>query len=326
MSSSALGILTLGARFVLLLWFVATISFALVAMSPIDPVNAYVGADLARVGPEQRARIAERWGLNDPPLERYFRWLRQVATGDLGTSLIYNRPVAEVISQRFLSSIALMALAWVLTGVLGTFMGVIAGGSPWPWLDRLIRGYAYVLSSVPTFWGGLMLLFVFAVWLRIAPTCCATPPGVLEAEVTLSQRLQHMALPALTLAILGVANLTLHTRQKMKDALDSDYARFARARGEGHWGVVRRHALRNALIPAVTIQFASFSELFGGAVLAETVFAYPGLGRAAVQAGLRSDVPLLLGIAIVSAAFVFTGNRLADLVSRWINPLWQVGA
>jgi len=315
----------LGARLLSLIWFVATLSFVLVMLSPVDPVNAYVGADLARVGPEQRERIAARWGLNDPPLTRYFRWLGRVARGDLGTSMIYNRPVADVIGERFGASLALMGSAWIVTGILGFALGVTAAASPWKWLDHLLRWYSYILSSLPTFWMGMLLLLIFAVWLRVSPACCATPPGVPLAQVTLADRLRHLALPVATLAVLGVANLTLHTRQKMLDVLDSEYARFARARGESQWGVVWHHGLRNAAIPAVTLQFASFSELFGGAVLAETVFAYPGLGGAAVQAGLRSDVPLLLGIAIFTAVFVFVGNRLADVVSRRLNPRWQVG-
>lgn len=317
--------LTMLARLLLLMWFVATLSFLLATLSPIDPVNAYVGADLSRVGPEQRQRIAERWGLDRPAPERYLRWLGQVARGDFGTSMIYNRPVLTVIGERFVASLALMAAAWTMTGLLGFALGVAAGASPWRRLDRLLRWYAYLLSSIPAFWAGMLLLFVFAVWLKVAPVCCAAPPGMPAAEVTLLDRLRHLALPAATLAILGIANLTLHTRQKLRDALDSEYARFALARGESRWGVVRHHGLHNAAIPAVTLQFAHFGELFGGAVLAETVFTYPGLGRAAVQAGLRGDVPLLLGIAVFTSVFVFAGNRAADLISRRVDPRWRLG-
>ncbi|MDW8406842.1 MAG: ABC transporter permease [Anaerolineae bacterium] len=308
------------ARLAALLLMLSAVAFALVSLSPIDPVTAYVGADMLRVGPEQRARIAERWGLDDPPVERYLRWLGQVAQGDLGVSMIYRQPVIEVIGQRFLASLGLMGAAWLCSGVLGFALGVLAGGSAGSVFDRLVRWFAYVLASTPTFWLALLLLIVFSVELRWTPICCAMPAGIAPEDVTLAQRLHHLILPAATLSILGVANITLHTRQKLIAVLESDYALFARAQGETRWSLIRQHGLRNIALPAVTLQFASFSELFGGSVLAEQVFAYPGLGQAAVPAGLRGDVPLLLGIVLFSAVFVFTGNTLADLAYQLLDP------
>lgn len=134
-----------------------------------------------------------------------------------------------------------------------------------------------------------------------------------------------MVLPALTLSIIGIANMVLHTRQKLIDVLHSDYALFARAQGETTAGLVQQHGLRNVALPAITLQFASLSELFGGAVLAEQVFAYPGLGQATIAAALRSDVPLLLGIVFFSAVFVFVGNTLADLAYQLIDPRIRIG-
>ncbi|MCX7681097.1 MAG: ABC transporter permease [Anaerolineae bacterium] len=313
------------ARLVLLLGALSVVSFTLVSLSPFDPVNAYVGADMLLVGPEQRARIAERWGLNDPPVERYLRWLGRVVQGDLGVSLIYRQPVARVIGQRFLASLGLMATAWAISGVLGFGLGVLAGaraGSPF---DRVVRWLAYLLASTPTFWLALLLLIVFSVTLKWTPICCAGPPGVPAEEVTLLQRLHHLLLPAGTLSILGIANVTLHTRQKLIGVLNSDYVLYARAQGETPRGVIWLHGLRNIALPAVTLQFASLSELFGGSVLAEQVFAYPGLGQATTQAGLRGDVPLLLGIVLFSAVFVFVGNTLADLVYRLLDPRIRLG-
>lgn len=313
------------ARLALLLGTLSAVSFALVSLSPFDPVNAYVGADMLLVGPEQRALIAERWGLNDPPVQRYLRWLGRVVRGDLGTSAIYRQPVARVIGQRFLASLGLMGMAWVISGVLGFGLGVLAGaraGSPF---DRLVRWFAYIMAATPTFWLALLLLIVFSVALKWTPLCCAAPPGVPAQEVTWLQRLHHLLLPAATLSILGTANVALHTRQKLIGVLNSDYALFARAQGETPRGVVWLHGLRNIALPAITLQFASLSELFGGSVLAEQVFAYPGLGQATTQAGLRGDVPLLLGIVLFSAVFVFTGNTLADLVYRALDPRIRLG-
>lgn len=312
-------------RLVLLLFAVATVSFTLLSLSPIDPVDAYVGAAMLNISPEQRQQIADRWGLHEPPAVRFGRWLQNLLTGDLGRSMIFNQPVRTVIGERFLASLWLMAAAWLLSGVLGFGLGVLAGLRQGAWLDQAIRFYAYTLASTPTFWLALLLLIFFSVTLRWTPVCCATPPGVPLAEANLWQRLHHLLLPTAALSIIGIANIALHTRQKLIEVLHSDYALFARAQGESTFGIVWQHGLRNIALPAVTLQFASLSELFGGSVLAEQVFAYPGLGEATVQAGLRGDVPLLLGIVLFSALFVFLGNTLADLSYRLIDPRIRLG-
>ncbi len=303
----------------------ALLSFVLVSFSPIDPVRAYIGAAEPRMSPEQKERIAQRWGLDQPATVRFAKWAARLAKGDFGVSRIFNKPVLDVIRERFWVSVNLMAAAWALSGVLGFVLGVVAGawrGSLW---DRCIRLYAYILASTPAFWLGMLLLVAFSVKLGLAPICCASPVGVPYAEATLGEKLRHLALPALTLSIVGVANVALHTRQKLLEVLESDYVLFARAQGQSTWGIVRRHGLRNILLPAVTLQFASFSELFGGAVLAEQVFSYPGLGEATVLAGVRSDVPLLMGLVLFSAVFVFVGNTLADVVYRWVDPRIRLG-
>jgi peptide/nickel transport system permease protein len=158
------------------------------------------------------------------------------------------------------------------------------------------------------------------------PAGLAVPAGKLAHEVSWLDRLRHMILPALTLSIVGLPAIALHTRQKLTEVLHSDYCLFAFARGLDKWTVIRRHGLRNVLLPALTLQFASFAELFGGSVLAEQVFSYPGLGRAAVQAGLQSDVPLLLGITIFSALFVFIGNSIANALYGVVNPEIRSGS
>lgn len=176
------------------------------------------------------------------------------------------------------------------------------------------------MASTPLFWLALLMLLTFAVWLGWFPVGLGVPAGVPAHEVTFADRLRHLLLPALTLSIAGVAGVALHTRQKLVEVLQSDYVLFARARGESGLQLFRRHGWRNIALPVTTLQFASFSELFGGSVLAEQVFSYPGLGQAAVQAGLRGDVPLLLGVVIFSALFVFSGNLAAELLYRLIDP------
>lgn len=307
-------------RLVVLLAAVAVGCFTLMAASPVDPVQAYVGAEVARVGPEQRAVIEEAWGLNDPPLQRFATWAGELVRGDLGTSAVYNQPVVDVIGDRFVASLALMLTAWSVSLVLGFGMGVLAGMRQGRLVDRLLTWWAFTLASAPTFWVGLLLIYVFAVSLQIAPVCCAAPVGVLADEVTLLDRLRHLALPALTLSLVGVAPVLLHTRQAVIEALQSDHVAFARAQGERGWGLVRHRVLRNASAPALMVGFASFGELFGGSILAEQVFAYPGLGEATTTAALRQDVPLLLGIALLTAVFVYVGNLLGDLAHHAADP------
>lgn len=307
-------------RMVTLLLAVSILSFLLVKNSPIDPIQAYIGADMLNVGPEQRAEIEEYWGLNQPLMTQFSHWFSSLLSGDLGTSMIYRQSVSEVISQRFFHSIALMFTAWLLSGVVGFILGIISAMNKDTWMDRWIKGYCYLLASTPTFWMGLLVLIVFSVWLGWFPVGLGVPAGVLSSEVTWIDQIKHLFLPAITLSIVGVGNVALHTRQKLIDVLSSEYILFARARGERGIVLFWRHGLRNIAIPAITLQFAGFSELFGGAVLAEQVFSYPGLGQATVVAGLRGDVPLLLGLVLFSTIFVFVGNLLADLIYRLLDP------
>ena len=312
-------------RLGLLLLAVALFTFVLLSLSPIDPIQAYIGADMLQISPEQRQLIAERWGLDQPMIVRFWDWLGQLMQGNWGTSMVFNQPVGEVIAARFWVSLQMLAIAWLLSGILGLGLGILAGALADTWIDRVIRLYAYTLASSPTFWVALLLLIIFSVSLKVTPVCCAAPPGVLAADVTIWQRLHHLLLPATTLSIIGIANITLHTRQKLIAVLQSDYILFARAQGESLWGIIRHHGLRNLILPALTLQFASLSELFGGSVLVEQVFAYPGLGEATVQAALRSDVPLLVGIVFFSALFVYTGNTLADMAYPIVDPRIRLG-
>lgn len=307
-------------RLVTLLIAISFLSFMLIRLSPIDPIQAYVGADMMRVGPEQREMIAAHWGLDQPPVQQFLHWGAAVLRGDLGTSMIFRRPVLEVIQERFLASLALMLIAWVMSGLLGFFLGILAGMNEGKSLDKAIKWYCLTLASTPTFWLGLVLLIVFAVHLGWFPIGLGVPAGVLAEDVTLLDRIRHLFLPAITLGILGVANVALHTRQKMIEVLSTEYVLFARARGEQGFILFWRHGLRNVALPAITLQFSGFSELFGGAVLAEQVFSYPGLGQTTVQAGLRGDVPLLLGVVLFSAIFVFSGNMVADLIYQIVDP------
>jgi len=304
---------------------VSTFSFVLVQHSPIDPVRAYIGADMLLISGAQKEIIAKKWGFDQPPLTRLFRWGSQLAKGDFGVSMLYNKPVKDVIGERFMVSIWLMIIAWVLSGFIGFILGIIAGmynGSP---IDRIVSIYSYTLASAPTFWLGIILLMFFSVYLGITPISGSIPAGITPDQATFFQRVHHIILPALSLSVISIASVTLHTREKVIEILKTDFVLFARAQGESDYGIIRHHVFRNALIPAITLQFASIGEIFGGAVFAEQVFSYPGLGRASVEAGIKGDIPLLLGIVIFSTMFIFTGNAIADFIYEKIDPRIETG-
>ncbi|SFH44246.1 peptide/nickel transport system permease protein [Lachnospiraceae bacterium NLAE-zl-G231] len=310
----------------MLLITVSIVTFTLVSMSPIDPLQANVGqAALGAMSQEQKAKLEEYWGVNVPPVRRYLNWAGGFVRGDMGISLLYRQPVSQVIGVKLSNSLFLMVFAWLISGILGLVLGILAGVFQGTWADRIIKGYSLLISSTPVFWLALLLLLVFAVWLKVLPIGLSVPIGVESAGVTFLDRLRHAILPAVTLSITGVAGVTLHTREKMIDVMESDYMLFARARGESTWSMVKKHGLRNILLPAMTLQFASVSEIIGGSVLVEQVFSYPGLGQAAVTAGTGSDVPLLLGITIVTAAIVFFGNFIADILYGVIDPRMRKG-
>lgn len=307
-------------KIITLLLAVSIVSFTLVSISPIEPVQQYLLGLGTAVSPEKRVELEQYWGVDKPPVERYMIWLNELLHGNMGESSIYRRPVAQIIVERFVNSFALMLCAWILAGLIGFALGCVMGMYHDCMPDKILKKLCYVLSSVPTFWLGLLLLLIFSVWLGWFPIGFSSPIGVTSVKVTIRQKLHHLILPAFTLSLMSFSNIALHTRQKLIDVLNSEYVLFARARGEGKWTILRRHGLRNILLPALTLQFASFAELFGGSVLAENVFSYPGLGSAVSAAGLQGDVPLLLGITLFSALFVCVGNMIADVLYCVIDP------
>ncbi len=312
-------------RMLLLLVLVSILSYVLIVMAPIDPLTAYVGTE-STLSEAAREEIAEYWGLNDSLPRRYLTWAKNVLQGDMGMSITYKKPVLTVIRERFSYSVVLMMLAWGFSGLLGYAAGILAGVRRGGIFDKAIKLFCVVLQSAPTYWLGLLMLSLFAVNLGWFPFGMAIPAGKLAAEVTLGDRLHHLMLPLITLTLVSIGRITLYTRQKVVEILDSDYILFARARGETDWQITRRHVLRNTALPAVTLQFASFSELFGGMALAETVFSYPGIGTATTAAALNGDVPLLLGITLISALFVFAGNLIANILYGVVDPRLREGA
>lgn len=314
-------------RMAVLLLGISLAAFVLMSLSPLDPLQTNIGQTaLGSMSAEQIDKLNAYWGVDTPAVERYLNWLSGVLHGDFGTSLLYRQPVLTVIGQRLAASVGILTAAWLLSGVLGLTLGVIAGAFHGRLPDRLIRDYCLLISSTPAFWLAIVLMLIFSAWLGWLPIGLSVPIGMEQAAVSMADRVRHAILPVLTLSITGVANIALHTREKMIDVLASDYVFFARARGESTRLIVLRHGLRGVALPALTLQFGSISEIIGGSVLVEQVFSYPGLGQAAVTAGLGGDLPLLLGITVITAAVVFAGNLIADLLYGVIDPRIRRGA
>lgn len=319
----AVGIYVL--RGITLLVAVSVFSFILAAASPVDPIRQYIQANPG-ASKENIAKMEQYWGLQEPPVKRYFQWVSSLLKGEWGISTSFRRPVLEVIGIRFKTSLALMLTAWTFSGLLGFAAGCVMGVFREKLGDRIIKGICLILCSVPTFWIGLVFLAFFSAILGWFPFGMAVPPGVPPESVTLGQRIHHLILPALTLSFLSFAGVALHTREKLIDVFDSDYALFARARGRSEAGILFTHGIRNALIPAATLQFASFGELFGGSIFAENIFSYPGLGAAITAAGTGgTDLPLFLGLVVFSSCFIFTGNLMANILYNFIDPRIREG-
>ena len=300
------------------------IAFILVSLSPIDPVQQYVLGS-GGVSAEQQENIAQYWGVKDPPVKRYMNWLSAIVHGDMGNSLLYRQPVAQVIGEKFSNTLALMLTAWLVSGITGFILGCVMGMNKGRLADRVIKRVCLVITTLPAFWVGLIFLMVFSVALGWFPIGLSAPVGVVNSEVSIMQKLHHLILPAMAVSFISFPPIALHTRQKLAEVLASDYVLFAKARGENRFSILKRHGIRNILLPAVTLQFSSFAELFTGSVLAENVFSYPGLGSAASAAGLNSDVPLLLGITLVSILFVSAGNLLSEIIYGAVDPQLREG-
>lgn len=306
--------------FLLLILAVSFISFLLLDLSPIDPIASFSRARSVGLSPEDKQELIKVWGLDQPLIARYFSWLVNLVRGDLGISNIYGRKVIDIIGEGFSRSILLMAIAWIFQGIIGIWLGIVAGANQGKIKDKIIKAYAIVFASTPSFWVGILLIIVFSLKLKLFPSSMGSPVGVLSEDITLTDSLKHLVLPALTLVLVGVSNLILHTRSKVIDILNSDYVLYAKARGMKKGEILNKFAFKNLILPGISLLFTSFSELFSGTILVENVFNYPGIGGLTVEAGLRGDAPLLLGLVLFSTIFVYMGNRICDLLYLVIDP------
>jgi peptide/nickel transport system permease protein len=291
----------------------SVIIFAFIRLVPGDPIYVLLG-DTAT--PDQVDALRTRLGLDQPVIVQYLRWAGHALTGDLGRSIFFQAPVLSVIADGAETSILLASMTMVWVALIGLPIGMIAAVRHGTWLDQGLSGGAMLMASVPTFWVGLYLILIFAAWLGWLPS--SGFPSIFEGGGI--GNLRYLILPSLTLAAPNAALILRLTRASMLDVSREDYVRTARAKGIRPWQVVRRHILRNALLTIVAAFGFTFAALISEAVVTETVFALPGIGRLVVQSILRRDYPVIQGIILVIVALYLAINLAVDLCYRLLDP------
>ena len=295
-----------------LLLLISVLGFMIPRLAPGGPAQFF---EDPRIGPEFRQQILESFGLNDPLPIQYLKWLGNVARLDFGYSFIDRRPVIDKIWERIPATFQL-SLASFLLGLLGIPLGVYAALRRGRWQDQTIRVFTVLGNALPHWWLGLMLLILSASTLRIFPLGGMYTIG----DGSLTDRLWHLALPALIGALGGWIGFSRFIRSEILDVLGQDFVRTAHAKGLGARAVLYSHALRNALIPVVTMLGGTLSGLFSGSVLFETTFSWPGLGRMSVDAAFQRDFPVLMALTVIFSALLIFGNLLADIAYGWVDP------
>ncbi len=304
-----------------IVFLVASLTFVLLHLAPGDPL---VGSgQTTRIPREVVEQQRRNFGLDRPLPEQYVRYLANLARGDLGYSFREHRPAWYAIRDRMPNTLLLAAAGLTVMFVVGIAVGVFQGVRVGSALDDAISVVTLTLYSTPVFWLGLMLLLVFAEVLRWLPAGGATD-AVTHASLStvgrLGDRLAHLVLPAVTLGFAGAAVVARYQRAAMLDVLRQDFVRTARAKGLPPRAVLLRHTLRNALLPTVTLFGLAFPLLLSGAVLVETVFAWPGMGKLTIDAIAARDYAVVTGTAVIAAAMVATGNFLADVLYHVLDP------
>ncbi|WP_329377731.1 ABC transporter permease [Streptomyces sp. NBC_01716] len=292
--------------------------FAVAAASPFDPVKAYAGTAGLTASQETLDQLRANLGVDQALVPRWWEWLTSAVTGDLGDSSVMRRPVAEVITERLGWSVLLATTAFLVAILLGTALGVAAARRPGGLLDRCVSTAAYTLEAAPVFWLGLLAIWFFALRLDVLPAGGLTDSG--SDLVTFGQVASHLVLPA---AVLGVSQMPwfyLYVRQGVADALAEDPVRGARARGLGERTVLLGHAWRSGMLPMLTLIGSRVPELITGALLIETVFSWPGIAAATVEAATSVDFPLLAALTVLATAAVLLGNLLSDLLYGLADP------
>ena len=317
------------------LFLITLIGFVLTYLIPADPLTMVL-SERAMANPEIVRAYRERWGLDAPPHVRYLTYVGNLVRGDLGTSIATQQPVLEDLKTFIPATVELTVAAMVVAVVVGVPLGVIAAVRRERWADHLARIGSIIGVSVPVFWLALLALVVFYYHLRLAPgpgrlDPHLTPPDPVTGLIivdsllgrrwdTLADGLYHLALPALVLGAYVMGTITRITRSSLLEVLAADYVRTARAKGVAERAVVIKHALRNALIPTITVIGLAVGNLMAGAVMTETIFAWPGIGRYAVDAASKLDFPAVMGVTLFVAVIYVAVNFLVDLGYSLLDP------
>ena len=303
------------AQMVPLLLGVSVVLFGVIQAAPGGPEAALLESGRF-IDPAAIEAYRERLGVDRPVQVQYVRWLGAALQGDLGVSFSTTRPVAEMIVERLPATLELMGASFLLAAVLAFALGILSAVKHDSGWDHLGAGVSFVGIAMPVFWLALILQMVFGVWLGWLPVAGTRTVG----DPSVGDHLAHLVLPSFVLSFHYVAGWSRYLRSSLLTALRADYVRTARAKGLTERAVVGVHALRNALIPVVSIMALNLAGLFSGAVITETVFAWPGIGRMFVQAMFSRDYPLLMGILLLGSAMVVVFNLVADVVYGVLDP------
>lgn len=312
---------------------VTVIVFLMITLTPGDPVEIMLG-DM-KSSPEQAEVLRRDMGLDRPPIERFFRFVGNAVQGNFGLSFFHRRPVSEVIAERLPATIELTLAALLLSLLISVPLGALAAVHKGGWLDRTATVGSLLGVSLPGFWFGILLIMLFSVQLGVLPVSgrigygyeVPAVTGLLTIDTLLAgrldsflQALRHLALPAITLALPMAAPLMRVTRASMLDVLRSDYVTFAEAKGLSRRRVLWRHALKNALMPTVTIAALETGSLLGGNMIVESVFGWPGLGRLVVESIFARNYPLVQAAVLLYAVTYVLLNFIADVAYTLLNP------
>jgi peptide/nickel transport system permease protein len=300
---------------------VAAITFALIHIAPGDPFSAVM--DNPNVNEQVRATLRAQYGLDRPLPEQFVRYVNQLAHGELGWSFSHDRPVREVLASALPNTLLLMVIALTGSFALGILIALIQVARRGSATDQALSAISLLFFSMPDFWLAILALLAFTYWLPLFPVGGAVDPVMHEYMgfgARIVDRLRHLALPALTLTILASPGVARYQRAALLDVLPADYIRTARLKGLSERQILRRHVLRNALLPIISLFGLSFPALLTGAFFIEKVFAWPGMGLAVVNAIGTRDYPLVVGGVILGSIMVTFGSLLADLLYAWADP------
>lgn len=300
---------------------ITLITFGVMHLAPGRPTDALTDMN-ARVTAQARERLVKLYGLDKPWPVQYADWLKRIVRLDFGESFRDGRPVISKIAERLPATILLNICSLALILLVSIPLGVLSAIRRDTWLDKGLTVFVFAGYSVPTFWLALLLMIIFGImlgWLPISGLHSLNFDELSWSRQCLDVA-RHLILPVFITAFTGLAGMSRYVRNEMLEVIHQDYIRAARARGLGETQVIFRHALRNALIPVVTILGLSLPDMIGGGFIFETIFAYPGMGRLGYEAVMARDYPVIMGVGVIAAALTLLGNLLADLSYAWVDP------